>query len=138
MNRGWKAPEIQTMYSLNLPAAAIRTKVRQEFERHRFVNQLPVVDSLIFRSHTEYQVRLGAPSLSIPQLADAAEVDAGFGFSTLYFVPGGYSRKIRISIEERTIQQVKARGWCSVFQESKRSERIFAQKLTLSANIRMF
>lgn len=46
------------MYSLNIPVSAIRTKIRQEFERHRFVNQLPVVDMLLFKSHAEYQVRL--------------------------------------------------------------------------------
>lgn len=55
------------MYSLNFPVSAIRTRVRQEFERHRFVNQLPVVDTLLFKSHAEYQVRLradpGAPIL---------------------------------------------------------------------------
>lgn len=55
---GGKAPEIQTMYSLNFPVSAIRTRVRQEFERHRFVNQLPAVDTLLFKSHAEYQVRL--------------------------------------------------------------------------------
>ena len=54
---GPKAPEIQQMYSLNMPVSALRTKVRQEFERHRFVQQLPVVDMLIFQSHMEYQVR---------------------------------------------------------------------------------
>lgn len=53
---GSKAPEIQQMYSLNMPVSALRTKVRQEFERHRFVQQLPVVDMLIFQSHSEYQV----------------------------------------------------------------------------------
>lgn len=30
--------------------------MRQEFERHRFVNQLPVVDMLLFQSHSEFQV----------------------------------------------------------------------------------
>jgi NADH dehydrogenase (ubiquinone) 1 alpha subcomplex subunit 6 len=45
------------MYSLNIPVAQIRTKMRQEFERHRYVKQLPVVDNLIFKSHAEYQVR---------------------------------------------------------------------------------
>ncbi|KAJ9151838.1 hypothetical protein NKR23_g2859 [Pleurostoma richardsiae] len=49
------APEIQTMYSVPLPVAAIRTRMRQEFERHRYVNKLPVVDVLIFQSHAEYQ-----------------------------------------------------------------------------------
>ncbi|KAA6411955.1 MAG: NADH-ubiquinone oxidoreductase subunit [Lasallia pustulata] len=52
------APEIQQMYSLNMPVSALRTRVRQEFERHRFVQQLPVVDMLIFQSHTEYQETL--------------------------------------------------------------------------------
>lgn len=52
-----QAPEIQTMYSLNLPTSALRTKMRQEFERHRFVKDVKVVDVLLFQSHAEYQVR---------------------------------------------------------------------------------
>lgn len=44
------------MYELNMPVSTIRTKIRQEFERHRYVNQLPVVDVLIAQSHAEYQV----------------------------------------------------------------------------------
>lgn len=51
-----QAPEIQSMYSLGMPVSQLRTKMRQEFERHRYVNQLPVVDMLIFQSHAEYQV----------------------------------------------------------------------------------
>jgi len=43
------------MYSLNIPVSAIRTKIRQNFERHRYVNQLSVVDVLLFQSHSEYQ-----------------------------------------------------------------------------------
>ena len=45
------------MYSLNMPVSAIRTKVRQEFERHRYVAQLKTVDVLLFNSHQEFQVR---------------------------------------------------------------------------------
>lgn len=52
----FQAPEIQTMYSVPLPVAAIRTRMRQEFERHRFVNKLPVVDVLLFQSAADYQV----------------------------------------------------------------------------------
>jgi hypothetical protein len=52
-----QAPEIQSQYSLNIPPAAVRTKIRQEFERHRYVRQLPVVDMLLFQSHAEFQVR---------------------------------------------------------------------------------
>ena len=51
-----QAPEIQTMYSLNLPVSTLRTKMRQEFERHRYVNQLKTVDVLLFNSHQEFQV----------------------------------------------------------------------------------
>jgi hypothetical protein len=55
-NTCYKAPEVQTMYSLNLPVSTLRTKIRQEFERHRYVNQLRTVDVLLFSSHQEYQV----------------------------------------------------------------------------------
>ena len=55
--RGRKqAPEVQQMYSLNMPVSKIRTKVRSEFEKHRYVNQLGVVDVLLFQSHSEFQV----------------------------------------------------------------------------------
>lgn len=52
------APEIQSMYSLNMPVSALRTKMRQEFERHRYVDKLPVVDVLLFQSHAEFQETL--------------------------------------------------------------------------------
>ncbi|PGH04769.1 hypothetical protein AJ79_06991 [Helicocarpus griseus UAMH5409] len=52
------SPEIQSMYSLGLPVSAIRTKIRQEFERHRYVNQLSTVDVLLFKSHSEFQETL--------------------------------------------------------------------------------
>lgn len=44
------------MYSLNKPVSELRTKIRQEFERQRYVSQLPAVDMLLFQSHSEYQV----------------------------------------------------------------------------------
>jgi hypothetical protein len=49
------------MYSLNLPVSAIRTKVRQEFEKHRYVSQLQVVDVLLYQSHSEFQVSHNTP-----------------------------------------------------------------------------
>ena len=52
-----QAPEVQQMYSLNMPVSRLRTKVRQEFERHRFVNKISVVDMLLFQCHAEFQVR---------------------------------------------------------------------------------
>ncbi|CAI4219230.1 unnamed protein product [Parascedosporium putredinis] len=55
--RSWlrAAPEIQTMYNIPLPISALRTRVRQEFEKHRFVNKLAVVDVLIMKNNAEYQ-----------------------------------------------------------------------------------
>jgi hypothetical protein len=55
---GMQAPEIQTMYTLNMPVSMLRTKMRQEFERHRYVNQIKTVDVLLFNSHQEYQETL--------------------------------------------------------------------------------
>ena len=52
-----QSPEIQTMYSLNVPVSAIRTKIRQQFEKHRYVSQINVVDVLLYKSHAEFQVR---------------------------------------------------------------------------------
>ncbi|KAI5310432.1 hypothetical protein KEM55_007186 [Ascosphaera atra] len=41
-----------------MPVSTVRTKIRQEFEKHRYVNQLPAVDVLIFHSNAEYQETL--------------------------------------------------------------------------------
>ncbi|KAG7121460.1 NADH-ubiquinone oxidoreductase 14.8 kDa subunit like protein [Verticillium longisporum] len=49
------APEVQTMYNLPMPVSVIRTRMREEFERHRFANKLSVVDVLLFKSHADYQ-----------------------------------------------------------------------------------
>jgi hypothetical protein len=46
------------MYTLNMPVSTIRTKMRQEFERHRYVTKLKTVDVLIYNSHAEFQVRI--------------------------------------------------------------------------------
>lgn len=53
------------MYSLGMPVSAIRTKVRQEFEKHRYVQQLSAVDVLLFKSHAEFQVCLCFPPARI-------------------------------------------------------------------------
>ncbi|TGZ85171.1 NADH-ubiquinone oxidoreductase 14.8 kDa subunit [Ascodesmis nigricans] len=67
--RDWyrAAPEIVTTYVLDVPVPAVRAKIRQEFERHRFVQQLPVVDVLIARSMMEYQETMNYWK-QIPQL----------------------------------------------------------------------
>jgi NADH dehydrogenase (ubiquinone) 1 alpha subcomplex subunit 6 len=55
--RDWQraAPEIVKTYVLNVPIPAVRAKIRQEFERNRHVQQLPVVDMLITKSNMELQ-----------------------------------------------------------------------------------
>lgn len=70
-----QAPEIQQMYSLNMPVSALRTKMRQEFERHRYVNQISVVDMLLFQSHAEFQVRENA--LSRTRAGRGSQMDSG-------------------------------------------------------------
>ena len=57
------------MYSLNVPVSAIRTKIRQNFERHRYVNQLNAVDVLLFQSHSEYQVHQNSNSMPVEELS---------------------------------------------------------------------
>ncbi|OAA72282.1 NADH-ubiquinone oxidoreductase B14 subunit [Cordyceps fumosorosea ARSEF 2679] len=49
------APDVQTMYNMPMPISVIRNRMRQEFERNRFVSKLSAVDVLLFKSHAEYQ-----------------------------------------------------------------------------------
>ncbi|KAF7545301.1 hypothetical protein G7046_g9597 [Stylonectria norvegica] len=55
--REWirSAAEIQTMYNMPFPPAVIRTRIREEFERQRYVTRPHVADMLLFKSHTEFQ-----------------------------------------------------------------------------------
>ncbi|KAK7756144.1 ndufa6 NADH-ubiquinone oxidoreductase subunit [Diatrype stigma] len=43
------------MYNIPFPISTLRTRVRQEFEKHRFVNKLSVVDVLLMQNNAEYQ-----------------------------------------------------------------------------------
>lgn len=54
------------MYNVPLPVSVLRTRIREEFERHRFAKKLPVVDVLIFKSDAEYQVRAPPPARPCP------------------------------------------------------------------------
>ncbi|KAH3660669.1 hypothetical protein OGATHE_005001 [Ogataea polymorpha] len=42
-------------YDLDLPASQVKTKIRQEFERHRFVNDLAVQNVLYMKAQMEFQ-----------------------------------------------------------------------------------
>lgn len=51
------------LYALNVPASAIRAKVRQEFERNRHVDDLEAADILLLKGYQEFQeVRIGRPT----------------------------------------------------------------------------
>lgn len=54
------APEIVTLYAANLPATAIRAKVRQQFDKNRFVDDLEAVDVLLLKGYQEYQETVNA------------------------------------------------------------------------------
>ncbi|KIW75619.1 hypothetical protein Z517_10361 [Fonsecaea pedrosoi CBS 271.37] len=41
-----------------MPVSRIRTKVREEFEKHRYVNNVQAVDVLLQQSHAEFQEML--------------------------------------------------------------------------------
>lgn len=62
------------MYNIPLPVSTIRTRMRQEFEKQRFVAKIPVVDVLLMKSNAEYQVCLTAPSnhtyISMPAMSE--------------------------------------------------------------------
>lgn len=75
-----QAPEIQNMYTLSMPVSQLRTKMRQEFERHRYVNQIKTVDVLLFNSHQEFQVWRPAP---VPKWPPERGIDAGTGNAQL-------------------------------------------------------
>lgn len=44
------------MYNIPFPISTLRTRVRQEFEKHRFVNKQSIVDVLLMQNNAEYQV----------------------------------------------------------------------------------
>ncbi len=79
------------MYHIPKPVSAIRARMRQEFERQRFVNKLPVVDVLLFKSAADYQVsistsrprsrgvRLGVGETGPTPVANAAYISKNWG-----------------------------------------------------------
>lgn len=78
------------MYSLGMPVSAIRTKIRQEFEKNRYVSQLNVVDVLLYQSHAEFQVSPGPPFYL--WLYVYAYATCGF------FQEGNHKKKIYLSL----------------------------------------
>lgn len=50
-----QAPQIVSLYALNISPSMIREKKRADFERHRGITDVNVIDMLIFKSKQEYQ-----------------------------------------------------------------------------------
>lgn len=49
------APKFVEMYEINVPVAMVRTTLRSEFERNRYVEDLSVRNVLLARGHMEFQ-----------------------------------------------------------------------------------
>ena len=79
------------MYSLDKPVSQLRTKMRTEFERHRYVGQLQVVDMLLQHSNSEYQVRMIAVGvLSVVQAQEIGYDGCGVERLRICFMPGNF------------------------------------------------
>lgn len=55
-----QVPEIMRTHQIDIPMSQIRTKIREEFERHRDVKDLAVIDILLFKGRQEYQETMNA------------------------------------------------------------------------------
>lgn len=47
--------EFCDLYELDMPVSNVKTKIRQEFERQRFVNDIDVGNVLVMKGQMEYQ-----------------------------------------------------------------------------------
>ena len=43
------------MYKLDITPRVVRARIRQEFEKNRFVRDLGIIDVLLFKSRTEFE-----------------------------------------------------------------------------------
>ncbi len=50
-----KSPQIVDDYALDIPVFSVRAKIRQEFEKNRYIKELKVIDILLFKGRTEYE-----------------------------------------------------------------------------------
>jgi len=57
----WRcAPQIVTIHALTVSPSLIRSRIRTEFERHRYVNDPAVIDVLIHKSRSDFQESMNA------------------------------------------------------------------------------
>lgn len=55
--REWirQAPEIVDIYRLEFSSKVVRQRIRQEFEKNRYVSDLHTIDILVFKGRTEFE-----------------------------------------------------------------------------------
>ncbi|KDQ16909.1 hypothetical protein BOTBODRAFT_30288 [Botryobasidium botryosum FD-172 SS1] len=55
--REWyrSAPEIVSLYGLNVSPVIIRARIREQFEKNRYVEDLSVIDLLLHKGRQDYQ-----------------------------------------------------------------------------------
>ncbi|KXN70888.1 hypothetical protein CONCODRAFT_57935 [Conidiobolus coronatus NRRL 28638] len=49
------APKIVQLYCLDFPSSVIRTKIREEFEKNRYVKDHQTIDVLVFKGRSEFE-----------------------------------------------------------------------------------
>ncbi|CAD6904449.1 unnamed protein product [Tilletia controversa] len=54
------APEICAIYALDVPPSLLRAKFRTQFEKHRHISDLAVLDVLLLKAQQEYQETINA------------------------------------------------------------------------------
>lgn len=55
MSNNKQAPEIVSLYALNVAPSMIRLKIRQDFEKNKEITDLPIIDMLLHKNQQEYQ-----------------------------------------------------------------------------------
>ncbi|KAG9025032.1 hypothetical protein FS837_005106 [Tulasnella sp. UAMH 9824] len=54
------APEIVTIHGLTVPPSLIRSRIRAEFERHKYVQDVAVIDIQVQKSRQDFQEVMNA------------------------------------------------------------------------------
>ncbi len=50
-----QAPDIVQLYALSVPPSMVRLKIRDDFERNRYIDNLDIINMLLLKNQQEYQ-----------------------------------------------------------------------------------
>ncbi|KAI8906055.1 hypothetical protein EDD86DRAFT_277445 [Gorgonomyces haynaldii] len=55
--RDWirSAPDVVDMYKLDVSSRVLRHKIREQFEKNRYVSDIKIIDILLFKGRIEYE-----------------------------------------------------------------------------------